>query len=1045
MISYTFFKYRTAVVSLLLLLQFFLFSVAGAQENQTFSIGGKVTDSTGTALAGVVVNIKARPQTGTSSDAAGNYKLNVNKNDILVFSHVGFQSVERLVQSNSPINVVLSENTEQLDEVLITVPYGQVKKSTYTGSVGYIDGATIQKSQVSNVSKALQGTVAGLQSFSSSGQPGSDATIRIRGIGSVNASSAPLYVVDGVPYTGNLSSIASADIESISVLKDATAATLYGSRAANGVIMITTRQGRKSGPVIDITSKFGFSDRARRDYDQLSTNDYFELLWEAVRNNRLDNGLKADAAAEYASNNLAGLVGINPYGTKNPQPVGTDGKLKAGLKPLWDDNWTDALSQDAHFTDVNLNVSGGSDNSRYYVSAGYLNDQGVAIESGFKRYTLRANVSSNIKKWLEVGVNVAGTHSIQDYPKQDDSNTANVILVGRAIPSFYPVYERNRETGAYEENKLTGGRIFDYGAYRATSFAKSNLAGSMPYDLSRTKRDAATVRGYLQIAPIQNLTFRSSANLDYDSRFGHNYTNPEFGSGLESGGSASKSNVRSTAFTFNNVFNYSKEINGLHRFKALAGQEYYEFNTSQFGGTRSKVIANGFFEPDVAAVLNDFYGNSDQYKLLSFFGSGEYSYNDRYYLSASVRSDGSSRFHPNNRWGTFWSVGGSWRLINEKFLQNAKEHGLNNLSLRASYGAQGNDNIGYYAYQALYLVTTNLGEQALRASRLATRDLSWETNLNSNIGLDFGFWNNRLNGSVEYFQRRSKNLLFNRELVPSTGFPTISENIGALKNYGWEFTLAGTPISTKDWKWNLSVNATTYKNKITSLPKGEMWSGNKKWIVGGSLYDFYLAEWAGINRENGQPQWYRYDAEGKKIITEDYTSVKPEDRIKSGTSLPDLSGGFQSNLSYKNFELSALFSYVLGGKIYNGDKLTLYSQGSPGTSWSADMLNRWTPENPDTDFPRLTTQAKSSWTSSSTRFLVNRSFLRLKTVTLSYGLPKRWIAPAGLQSVNVFLQGENLLTFTEEQGLDPEQTFDGGTYFRYPTMRTFSFGLNVKL
>lgn len=1028
----------------LFVLQLSLFSIASAQEVPAVLIAGRVADSSGAALVGVRVHSKLKPQLGTATDSKGYYKLNVRKDDILVFSHVGFQSVERKVGSSSSIDVVLSANTEQLDEVLINVPYGVAKKSTYTGSVGYIDGATIQRSQVSSVSKALQGTVAGLQSFSSSGQPGSDATIRLRGIGSVNASSAPLYVVDGVPYSGALSSIASADIESISVLKDATAATLYGSRAANGVIMITTKQGNKAAPIVDVTSKFGFSDRARRDYDQLSTNDYFELLWEAVRNNRLDNGLQAEAAAAYASTNLAGLVGINPYGSNHPQPVGTDGKLKSGLQPLWDDNWTDALSQKAHYTDINLNVNGGSSTSRYYISAGYLNDQGVAIESGFKRYSLRANVSSNIKKWLEVGINVSGTHSIQDYPKQDDSNTANVILVSRAIPSFYPVYERDRETGAYLEDKLTGGRIFDYGAYRATSFAKSNLLGSMPHDLSRTKRDAATVRGYLQIQPMADLTFRSSVNIDYDSRFAHNYSNPEFGPGVDYGGSVSKSNVRSTNLTFNNVINYAKEINGLHKFKALAGQEYYEYNTSQFGGARSKVIADGFFEPDVAAILTDFYGNSDQYKLLSFFGNGEYSFNDRYYFSASARSDGSSRFYP-KRWGTFWSLGGSWRLINEDFLNAWKTKGLNNLTIRASYGAQGNDNIGYYAYQALYAINTMLGEPALRASRLATPDLSWETNLNSNIGLDFGLWKNRLNGSVEYFVRRSKDLLFSKELVPSSGFSSTNQNIGAVKNYGWEFTITGYPLMKEDWKWKLSLNATTYKNKITALPKTEMWSGNKKWVEGGSLYDFYLIEWAGINRENGQPQWYRWDAQGNKVVTEDYSAVKQSDRIKSGTSLPDLSGGFQSALTYKNIELSALFSYVIGGKIYNGDQLTLYHQGSPGAAWSADMLNRWTPEKPDTDFPRLSTQPKSSWTNSSTRFLVDRSFLRLKTVTLSYGLPKRLLAQAGIQRANLFLQGENLLTFTKEQGLDPEQTFDGATYFRYPTMRTFSFGVNIVL
>lgn len=447
-----------------LLLLFNVFLLAGfAQGSGTYIIKGQVTDASGTGLPGVTIYLKSDIRTGTITDIDGNYSIPVKRNDYLVYTFVGFEQYEVQVLSGNPINVTLKENETELDEVIITVPYGTARKSTFTGSAGVISGNIIEKSQVSNVSKALQGTVAGLQSFSSTGQPGSDATIRIRGIGSVNASSSPLYVVDGVPYDGSLSSIASSDIESISVLKDAASATLYGSRAANGVIMITTKQGQKGeAPTVELTSKFGFSDRARRDYDQLTTNQYFELFWEALRNNRLDNGLNAADAAAYASSNIAGMIGINPYGTGNPEPVGLDGKLKAGLNPLWNDDWNDALSQNAHYTDINVKVSGGSSNSKYYVSAGYLDDQGAVIESGFKRYTLRANISSDIKKWLQIGVNVSGTHSVQDYPKQDDSAISNVILFGRAVPSFYPVYERDLATGAYLTDPETGERIFDY-------------------------------------------------------------------------------------------------------------------------------------------------------------------------------------------------------------------------------------------------------------------------------------------------------------------------------------------------------------------------------------------------------------------------------------------------------------------------------------------------------------------------------------------------------------------------------------------------------
>ena len=1014
-------------------------AVAYAQD---ITVTGKVTAG-GEEIPGVAVFVKGQTR-GTITGIDGSYSIQVKGNESLVFSFIGYETVTEQVNKRKVINVKLQETSQMVDEVIITVPYGTAKKSTFTGSASFIPAGTIEKAQVSSVSKALQGTVAGLQSFSSSGQPGSDATIFIRGVGSVNASTNPLYVVDGVPYDGALSSIASSDIESITVLKDAASAALYGSRAANGVIMITTKQGTKeSAPTVDFSAKYGFSSRARADYDQVNTNQYFELYWEAMRNYRMDNGYSAADAAAYASSNLTGNLGINPYGSAFPEPVGLDGKLVSGANPLWNDSWDDALSQDAHYSDLNIRVSGGSKNSKYFASAGYMNDQGAYICSGFKRYTLRANITSDIRKWLQVGLNLSGTHSVQDSPKQDDSAISNVVAFARSLPSFYPVYQRDMKTGAYllDEN---GDRMFDYGEYRPNSYAKYNLLASMPHDKREVKRDAASLRGYVQVAPIEGLTYKMSLNVDYNSKFLHNYDNPTYGPGSISGGEVSKQNYRTTGMTFNNVVNYQRTINDNHNIRVMVGQEYYEYNTSNFGGTRSKVIMDGFYEPDAASSLSDFSGDSDQYKLLSYFGSAEYSYASKYFLSGSVRTDGSSRFHPDHRWGTFWSVGASWKIMQEAFMAETSGW-LSNLSLRASYGAQGNDQVGYYAYQALYSIRNNLGESGLHAYRLATPNLSWETNLNTNVGLDFGLWNNRLSGTVEYFERRSKDLLFSKDLVPSSGFSSMDENIGAIKNYGWELQIAGYPIVTKDWKWKLSLNATTYKNKITSLPADEMWSGNKKWVKGGSLYDFYLVEWAGVNPENGNPMWYRYNNDGEKVTTEDYSSTTTSDKVKCGNSLPKWTGGIQSDLSYKDFSLSFLFSYSLGGKIYNGDKLSLMSQGPTGTSWSVDMLDRWTPENTNTDVPRLTTSPKSSWTNSSDRFLVDRSYLRLKNITFSYNLPKTILNTLTLKDASVFFQAENMLTFTKQQGLDPEQTVGGSTYYRYPAMKTISFGINVKL
>ena len=1022
--------------------------LGGAAYAQNMTVKGKVT-ANGLEMPGVTVSVKGTAG-GTITSLDGDFTIKADAGSVLVFSFIGYETVEVPVKGNGPINVELREKTTDLDEVVIAVPYGTAKKSTFTGSAGVVDKKIIANSQVASVSQALQGSVAGLQSFSASGQPGEDATILIRGVGSVNASTTPLYVVDGVPYDGALSSISNQDIASITVLKDAAAASLYGSRAANGVVMITTKQGsKKSAPSIEISAKYGFSDRAVKDYEQVSTEQYFMLEWEAIRNMRMNlkkNPDTAEAAAAYATQNLIlNYIGINPYGTAYPQPIGTDGKLVEGARLLWNDSWEDALSQDAHYTDLSARVSGGSENSQYYFSLGYMDNQGAYIGSGFKRYTLRANITSDLTKWLQVGVNVGLTHSIQDFPKSDDSSLGNVVLAARSIPSFYPVYERDPKTGAYvlDEN---GQRVYDYGKYRHGSYAGYNQAQSMLYDKNEIKRDAASVRGYLQVTPIEGLTYKMSLNIDYNSRFTHDYANPTYGKEPVTG-SVSKSNTRTTGMTFNNVVNWEHTFGEVHNVRLMAGQEYYEYNTSNFGGSRSNVITDGYFEPDVASTLTGFSGNSDQYKLLSYFGQAEYNYAQKYFASVSMRADGSSRFHPDNRWGAFWSFGGSWKIGREAFVEEAAGSWLSDLTLRASYGAQGNDNVGYYAYQALYSIGSFLGETTLTTSRLDTPELSWETNLNANIGLDFSLWSNRLFGTVEWFQRTSKDLLFSRDLVPSSGFSSIDDNIGKVRNYGWEFTLGGTPILTRDWTWRLSVNATTYKNEIVSIPTDVMWSGTKKWVKGGSIYDFWMYEWAGVDPETGDAQWYMTDTEtGERVKTTNYGSLTSQDKVKVGNALPKVSGGFQSDLTWRDLSLSMAFAYSIGNKIYNRDKASLMGvSGANGSTMSKDLLNRWTPENTQTDVPRLEYDQTSYFTSASTRWLVDGSYLRLKTVTLNYNLPKKWIQPAMLKDVSIYVQGENLLTFSKQQGLDPEQALGGVTYWRYPAMKTLSFGINVKL
>lgn len=1015
-------------------------------QAQEITLKGTVSDFGG-SLPGVSVTILETGK-GVATDLDGKYTLQVQPNQTVAFSFIGYTTKKVKISNQTEVNIFLEAQAENLEEVIIQIPYGTANKKTYTGSVGLVSAKTIGQSQVSNVSRVLEGSVAGIQSFAQSGQPGSEAEIRIRGVGSINAGSKPLYVVDGVPYEGGLSAIAPADIESISVLKDATSAVLYGSRAGNGVIMITTKKGLKNQePQVEISAKYGTSSRAQRDYKTMNTNQYAEMSWEAIRNGRMDMaGEDWATASQYATANLVSTLGINPYGTNNPEPVGTDGKLRAGLQPLWNDNWADALSQNANYTDLTVRVSGGGAKSRYFVSGGFLNNQGYVKESGFKRFNFRSNIIIDAKDWLEVGLNASASHSIQDYPKQDDSAINNVIGFGRNMPSFYPIYERDLTTGAYLLDPESGNRLYDFGAYRASSYARYNLVATLPLDKAENKADVATVRAYTQIKFLDNLKLKTSVNVDYKSLYNHNVANPEVGPSSATGGSVSMENTRTTSMTFNNVLNYDLDLDDKNSLSFMAGQEYYEYKSNNFGGVREQLIMLGYEQPDAASRLVDFYGKADEYTMLSFFGTTQYAYDKKYYLSASYRADGSSRFHKDSRWGKFWSIGASWRTIDEDFMQQFREAGLNELMFRASYGSQGNDNLPtYYAYQALYDIYNNLGDPGLVAKRLETPKLGWESNMNLNLGMDFGLFNNRLRGTIEYFDRSSKDLLFDRELAPSLGFSSIQQNIGKIKNYGWEFTVEGYPIKTEDWAWKLGVNITTYKNKIVNLPTAEMYSGTKKWIKGGSVYDFYLQEWAGVNPETGKPRWYGTDVNGNRYITENYSDLKDKDRVKSGNSLPKVSGGFQTELTYKNWQLMANFSYGIGGKIYNSDKLSLMKQNGGGTAWSTDMLDRWTPENTDSDVARLTTATANSWTNSSTRFLVDRSYLKLKTLSIAYNLPKAWMQKVKLGDASVYFQAENLFTVTKQQGLDPEQTFDGTTYYRYPAMKTISVGLNLKL
>ncbi|HEY0273789.1 MAG TPA: SusC/RagA family TonB-linked outer membrane protein, partial [Chitinophaga sp.] len=574
----------------------------------------------------------------------------------------------------------------------------------------------------------------------------------------------------------------------------------------------------------------------------------------------------------------------------------------------------------------------------------------------------------------------------------------------------------------------------------SAALANENLVGSIPLDKYRYTNDNASVRTFAEATLLKGLKFKTSYNLDYSSNNSLTYYNSQYGDFASIGGLVDKSSNRAVSYTWNNILTYDHDFNGGHHLNLLGCHEYYSYNITNLSGERQNFSYPGFYEPVAASVLNSFTGQSDVYNKLSFFGQGQYNYLNKYYFTASLRSDASSRFSPAERWGTFYSVGASWHMAEESFLKNVSW--INALTPKVSYGASGNDNLSdYYAYQALYSITPNQGTGGATTLRLATPGLKWESNISANAGLDFAFLKNRISGTFSFYNRKSKDLLFPRPLTPSTGFTTIYANVGSLRNTGYELELNVIPVSTKNFRWNLAVNATHNKNVITSLPQSEIISGTKKLMVGKSVYEFYIRDWAGVDPKNGDPLWYMTDADGHKTTTNLYKNAS---LYYAGSSLPKVYGGVTNTFDYKGIELTFMLSYSLGGKVLDGDYLALMNSGnSYGHTWSKEILNRWTPEHTHTDVPRLSTITQGAWNQASTRFLYSASYARMKYVTLAYNLPKAWMQRANLTNLKVYATGENLLTFYGHKGMDPEQSIDGTTFYQYPTMRTLSVGLQL--
>lgn len=1030
---------------------------------QTKTITGTVIGKDdGMPIIGVSVSVKGTT-IGTITSSNGTYSLNVPTDaKTLVFSFVGMQTVEEAIGDRSTVNVSLESTDISVDEVVI-VAYGTSTKKSFTGSATTVKAEKLEKMQVSNVTKALEGAVAGLQTVSASGQPGSSASIRIRGIGSISANQEPLIVVDGVPYEGSLNSISTQDIETMSVLKDAAANSLYGSRGSNGVIMITTKKGLAGGkPRVSIDMRWGVNSRGVQTYDVLtSPQDYYELSWEAIRNNLYSGATTYTQAGYAASNTLMTDLGYNIYkGIPNNQVIDPlTGKLNPNAtQQLWDESWLDESFRNGLRQEYNASLSGGADKTQYYFSAGHIADEGYVRNSDFKRTNVRLKIDQTMSDNLKLGGNLAYAKTIGNTPSAGGSNYSNLFMFSQMIAPIYPVYMRDWTTGEilYDND---GNKRYDFGEFdpkdpnsKARPYAGlQNPLSTMQNDIRGFNIDNLSSRAYVDYTFLKD--FKLSVNVAYDifNSQEQAFMTPIGGDAKNVSGRNSKEWGRYEVMNVNQLLNYNKEINDKHNISALVGHETKADTYSLISGDMSNFLDPGNPEFANAASIDDLTSYVNKYKLEAYLSRAEYNYDDKYYLSASFRRDASSKFHPDNRWGNFWSVGASWRLKEENFLTNVDA--VDNLKIRASYGTQGNDGIANNApYLDQFEVTRLDGQIGVDYVFRGNPDLEWEKSTNLNLGLDFELFK-FLTFEGDFFIKETTDLLYQKPLPVSGGAPVwIWDNQIDMKNTGFEFNLGMDLINTNDLKWNLSINGMTYKNELTRLPENK--DQEKGYVagaywrkIGGSLYDWYTYEYVGVDVATGESMWsIEVKDESGNVTgietTKDYSAAS---RFETGKSaLPKLSGGISTTVDFKGFDFSLSTAYQLGGWTMDSYYQNLMGAGgSAGSNWHKDIFKRWTPGYTNTDVPRLTKSDQNA-NATSDRFLIESDYFSLRNITLGYSLPSRVLSDIKVETLRFYVVADNIFFLSRRKGLDPRQSFAGTTGYVYSPIRTVSFGVNMK-
>ena len=1081
-------------------LRFFLTTLvlvisSAAYAQNMINISGVVSDSqTGEPVPFASIVYKgATGMSGVMADEVGKYLISAPSNAKLTFSAIGYADKLEDVNGRTIINVALSTDALALEDVVV-VAYGTARRESITGSVSTVSSRSIEKRPVTSVVSALEGMTSGVQINNTNGEPGSTPNIRIRGFTTINGTNSPLYVVDGVPLSGSSADINMNDVESLTVLKDAASAALYGNRASNGVILITTKRGKSDRFSIRATMNQGLYTRGLPEYDRLNADEWMEVKYKGLYNSLLSTPANAgkytpESAHTEAASQIWDLISYNIYNKPNGEVFTANGKLSSGAKVkkhiAEDLDWFKPIERLGHRQEYNVSGDGASEKSNYFFSVNYLSEDGYLTTSDFERFTARTNVSIQPKKWIKMGLNMAGSHRNSNFTSQSSSTGyANPFYFARNMSPIYPVHLHDLSTPDGDYMVDENGNSYDYGQVYTRP---QNNARSVVYEgiLDRDNyiKNTLDSRAFVDIMFLKGFTLSIKGNLYTSNSEERTYNNAIVGDGAGNHGRASREQYRYKNFNFQQHLTWEREF-GDHSVDVLLGHENYSMKYHYLYNYKlTETFANKYdlVNFNVMDRMTDYENN---YTTESYIARARYNYKNRYFADASFRRDGSSRFAESCRWGNFWSLGGSWIISREKWMENTQNY-ITDLKLRASYGEVGNDqSVGMYGWMALYTLTQNGQEPAAYKVQNEAKDIVWESANSLGIALEGRFFD-RFNLSVEYFDKQSHDLLFDVNLPLSAGAEstgsssaTVTKNIGNISNRGWEFNFDIDLIHKKNFNWDVGLNATTLKNKILRLPEENrelgIVSGTKKYVEGGGIYDYWMYQFVGVDQMTGYSLYLIDDEkyfvsnaqEGKTAIPEEYavtingkdytlnTSYAKKDW--AGSAIPKIFGSFNTSLSYKNFSLSALFTYSLGGKTLDNSYISLMSVPSSPYAIHKDVLKAWdgvpagmTETSADridpNGIPVIDNYMNSYTNATSSRFLQSSDYFVIKNLALSYRLPKTVCEKIDLSALNFTLSVENLATFTKLKGMDPQQSFNGITENYFSTARTFSLGVNITL